>query len=60
MRIISQGKTAQEIFEELQEQGVDVIVINGVYCKVVDNTYEAINPIPPVVEYEDGELEELW
>ena len=59
MRIISQGKTAQEIFEELQEQGVDVIVINGVYCKVVDNTYEAINPIPPVVEYEDGELEEL-
>ena len=59
MRIISQGKTAQEIFEELQAQGVEVIIINGVYCKVVDNTYEAINPIPPVVEFEDGELEEL-
>ena len=34
-------------------------IINGVYCKVVFNTYEAINPIPPVVEYEESELKEL-
>ena len=56
MRIISQGKTAQEIYNEYQGEK---IIINGVYCMVIENTYQAINPIPPVVEYEDGELEEM-
>lgn len=57
MRIIEQGKTAEQIYNEYQGEKT---IINGVYCKVVFGTYEAINQIPPIVEYEDGELEELW
>lgn len=59
MKIIKQGKTAEEIYNELLEQGVEVTIINGVYCKVVYGTFEAINPIAPIVEYEEGELEEI-
>ena len=59
MRIIKEGKSAESIYNELKAQGVDVKIINGIYCKVVYNTFEAINAIPPVVEYEEGELEQL-
>lgn len=56
MRIIKEGKTAEQIYNEYKGEKK---IVNGVYCKVVFNTYEAINPIPPVVEYEEGELEAL-
>lgn len=56
MRIIKEGISAEQIYNEYQGEKK---IVNGVYCKVVFNTYEAINPIPPVVEYEEGELEEL-
>lgn len=59
MTIIKQGKTTQEIYEELLAQGVNVAIRNGVYCKVVYGTYEAINSIPPVVEYTEEELREM-
>ena len=55
MTIIKEGKTAKQIYDEYE--GAKCIR-NGVYCKVVLGTYEAINPIPPVVEYEE-ELEEM-
>ena len=54
MKIIKEGKTAEEIYNEYEGEK---IIVNGVYCKVVFGTYEAINPIPPIVEYEEGELE---
>lgn len=59
MTIIKEGKSAEEIYNELKKQGIPVAIRNGVYCKIVFGTYEAINPIPPVVEYEEGELEDL-
>lgn len=49
--IIEKGKSAETIFNELKEQGIEVTVHNGIYCKVVYNTFEAINPIPPTVRY---------
>lgn len=49
--IVEEGKSAETIFNELKEQGENVAIHNGVYCKVVFNTYEAINPIPPIVKY---------
>lgn len=55
MRIIKEGKTAEQIYNEYQ--GAKEIH-NGIYCKKLYNTYEAINPIPPVIEYEEGELED--
>lgn len=59
MRIIENGKTAQEIYEELKTQGVEVVIHNGIYCKVVSGTFEAINPIPPIIEYTPEELAEM-
>lgn len=56
MKIIKEGKTAKEIYDDLKILGFPVAIRNGVYCKIVNGTYEAINPIPPVVEYEEGEL----
>jgi hypothetical protein len=53
MTIIKEGKTAEQIYNEYQGEK---IIVNGVYCKVVFGTYEAINPIPPVVEYSEEEL----
>lgn len=53
MKIIKQGKTAEEIYNEYQGEK---IIVNGVYCKVVFGTYEAINPIPPIIEYTEEEL----
>ena len=55
--LIDTGKTAEQIYNEYQ--GAKCIR-NGVYCKIILNTYQAINSIPPVVEYEEGELEELY
>ena len=54
MKIIKEGKSAKQIYNEYQGEKK---IVNGVYCKVVFNTYEAINPIPPIVEYEEGELD---
>ena len=56
MRIIKEGKSAEQIYNEYQSEKA---IVNGVYCKVVYGTYEAINPIPPVVEYEEGELDAI-
>lgn len=53
MTIIKECKTAEQIYNEYQGEK---IIINGVYCKVVFGTYEAINPIPPIVEYSEEEL----
>ena len=56
MTIIKEGKTAEQIYNEYQGEK---IIINGVYCKVVFGTYEAINPIPPIIEYSEEELKEM-
>lgn len=53
MKIIKEGISAEQIYNEYQGEKK---IVNGVYCKIVLNTYEAINPIPPVVEYEEGDL----
>ena len=56
MRIIKEGKSAEQIYDEYQGEKC---IRNGVYCKVILNTYEAINPIPPIVEYSEEELKEM-
>ena len=53
MKIIKEGKTAEQIYNEYQGEKK---IVNGVYCKVVFGTYEAINPIPPIIEYSEEEL----
>ena len=53
MKIIKEGKTAKQLYNEYKGKKC---IINGVYCKVVFGTYEAINSVPPVVEYEEGDL----
>lgn len=53
MKIIKEGKTAEQIYNEYQGEKK---IVNGVYCKVIYNTYEAINPIPPIIEYSEEEL----
>ena len=52
------AKSAEEIFGELQAQGVPVEVHNGIYCKVVFGTFEAINPIPAIDDWD--EYEEIY
>ena len=59
MTIIKEGKTAKTIYKELKRKGVDVAIKNGVYCRIVNGTYEAINSIPPIIEYTEEELEEM-
>ena len=54
MKIIKEGKTAEQVYNEYQGKKC---IHNGVYCKVVLNTYQAINPISPIIEYEEGEIE---
>lgn len=56
MTIIKEGKTSEQIYNEYQGEKK---IINGVYCKVVFGTYEAINPIPPIIEYSEEELKEM-
>lgn len=53
MKIIKEGKSAEQIYNEYK--GAKCIR-NGVYCKILYNTYQAINSIPPIVEYEEGDL----
>lgn len=53
MKIIKEGKTAEQIYNEYKGEKK---IVNGVYCKVVFGTYEAINPIQPIVEYSEEEL----
>lgn len=53
MTIIKNGKTAQQIYNEYKGEKK---IVNGIYCKVVFGTYEAINPIPPIIEYSKEEL----
>lgn len=52
------AKTAEEVYEELLAQGVEVKVHRGIYCKVVDKTYEAINSISAIDDYD--EFEEVY
>lgn len=56
MRIIKEGKTAEQIYNEYRGEKK---IVNSVYCKVVFGTYEAINSIPPIIEYTKEELEEM-
>ena len=56
MKIIKNGKTAEQIYNEYKGEKK---IVNGVYCKVIFGTYQAINPIPPVIEYTQEELEEM-
>ena len=56
MTIIKEGKSAEQIYNEYQDAKC---IKNGVYCKIVFGTYEAINPIPPVIEYTQEELKEM-
>ena len=52
------AKSAEEIFEELKAQDIPVEIHNGIYCKVVYGTFEAINPIPAVDDWD--EYEEIY
>ena len=54
MKIIKEGKTAEQIYNEYQ--GAKCIK-NGVYCMIIANTYQAINPIPPIIEYTQEEIQ---
>ena len=54
MKIIKEGITAEQLYNEYKGKK---IIRNGVYCKIIHGTYEAINAIPPVVEYDEGKLE---
>ena len=49
------GKTAEEIFYELKAQGIPVGIHNGIYCKIIFNTYEAINPISSIDDWDEYE-----
>ena len=49
--IIKESVSAETIYKQLKKQGVDVAIHNGIYCKVVYETYEAINPIPAEIKY---------
>ena len=49
------AKSAEEIFNEMQQAGESVEIHNGVYCKFIYNTYEAINPIVAVDDWDEYE-----
>lgn len=48
-------KSAETIFNELNAQGVPVEIHNGIYCKIVGNTYEAINEQTEIDDYDEYE-----
>ena len=53
MRIIKEGVSAEQIYNEFQgEKGIR----NGIYCKIINGTYEAINPIPAIIEFDEEDL----
>lgn len=49
------AKTTEEVFNELMEQGIPVTIHNGIYCKIIYNTFEAINPIPAIDDWDEYE-----
>ena len=49
------AKSAEEIYNEMLENGESVEIHNGVYCKFIYNTYEAINPIPAIDDWDEYE-----
>lgn len=49
------AKSAEEIYNELKAKGESVVIHNGVYCKFIYNTYEAINPIPAIDDWDEYE-----
>ena len=55
MKIIKVGKSAKQVYDEYQGEKC---IHNGIYCKIKFGTYEAVNPIPPIVEYEEWELKD--
>lgn len=45
-------KSSETIYNELKDQGVEVAIKNGVYCKVVFGTFEAINEQTKIDDYD--------
>jgi hypothetical protein len=56
MKVIKEGKSVVQVYLEYQGEKC---IHNGIFCKIVDNTYEAINSIPPVIEYTEEELKAM-
>lgn len=52
------AKSAEEIYNEMKANGESVEIHNGVYCKFIYNTYEAINPITAIDDWD--EYEEIY
>lgn len=44
-------KSIETIYNELLESGVEVAIHNGIYCKVVGGTFEAINEQTEIDDY---------
>lgn len=49
------AKSAEELYNEMKANGESVVIRNGTYCKYIYNTYEAINPIPAVDDWDEYE-----
>ena len=49
------AKSAKEIYEEMLAEGKDVVIHNGIYCKHIYNTFEAINPISAIDDWDEYE-----
>lgn len=49
------AKSAEQIYNEMLARGESVEIHNGIYCKFIYNTYEAINPIPAVDDWDEYE-----
>lgn len=49
------AKSAEEIYNEMKANGESVVVHNGIYCKFIYNTYEAINPISAIDDWDEYE-----
>lgn len=49
------AKSAEEIFNEMKSRGESVEIHNGIYCKFIYNTYEVINPILAVDDWDEYE-----
>lgn len=45
-------KSSETLYNELKEQGVEVAIKNGIYCKVVYGTFEAINEQTKIDDYD--------
>ena len=53
-----QAKTAEEVYNELKAKGEPVAIHNGIYCRFIYNTYEAINAVPKIDDWD--EYEEIY